>query len=189
MVLRRECFAINMSVHISLDWSISTSPTDRNSYTSKSSTNSLAWSTGVWGDNVNKCGWDVIKSDTIRFVDFEGVDTKTRWPPEEDVWEDDEDDDWVENDMHCNMHNCSRSRALHRFLIVAFIAVLMDLLLWILCTFIYHTELGILFFSWHQDILKIRVPRTSYGALTSPMKKVAVTIEKSWMSSTMWNDS
>ena len=27
--------------------------------------------------------------------------------------------------------------------------------------------------------IKIRVPRTSYGALTSPMKKVAVTIEKS----------
>lgn len=156
----------------------------------KSSTNSLAWSTGVWGDNVNKCGWDVIKSDTIRLVDFVGVDTKTRWPPEEDVWEDDEDDDWVEKDMHCNMHNCSTSRALHRFLIVAFIAVLIGC--YYGCTnYLSNHRNSEFFFRWHQDIAKISkdtylVPRTIH--LWKQFERQPDDCNKSWMSSFLDRD-
>ena len=84
--------------------------------------------------------------------------------------------------MHCNMHNCSRSRALHRFLIVAFIAVLdvasMNTNI-VVHLFFITSELGILLLVTPKIFFKDTVPRTSYGALTSPMKKVAVTIEKS----------
>ena len=38
----------------------------------------MASSTDVWGARVKRCGWDVIRSDTILFDDLEGVETKTR---------------------------------------------------------------------------------------------------------------
>jgi len=38
----------------------------------------MASSTGVWGERVKRWGWEVIRSDTMRFVDLEGVEMKTR---------------------------------------------------------------------------------------------------------------
>lgn len=38
----------------------------------------MASSTGVWGARVKRWGWEVIRSDTMRFVDLVGVEMKTR---------------------------------------------------------------------------------------------------------------
>ena len=77
----------------------------------------MASSTGVWGSNVNRLGADVMRSETIRWVDFEGVETKTRW---------EEETTSAEKELHCCccMMDIINSRELRIFVIVGVFVII-----------------------------------------------------------------
>ena len=75
----------------------------------------MASSTGVCGSNVNRLGEDVIRSETIRWVDFEGVETKTRW---------EEETTSAEKELHCCMMDIINSRELRIFVIVGVFVII-----------------------------------------------------------------
>ena len=74
----------------------------------------MASSTGVCGSNVNRLGADVMRSETIRWVDFEGVETKTRW----------EEETSAEKELHCCMMDIINSRELRIFVIVGVFVII-----------------------------------------------------------------
>ena len=64
---------------------------------------------------MNRLGADVMRSETIRWVDFDGVETKTRW----------EEETSAEKELHCCMlTDIINSRELRIFVIVCVFVII-----------------------------------------------------------------